>query len=263
MLSATHTAASGPLRPAARRMLSVAALIGSVAACADSAPGDDSSLAWHQRLASPDGEERSQAIEEAMLTPEVDRATALQQLLRTDPEPRLREQAVLAYSQVAGRDSVATLRESALADSDPAVVSAALASLDRIAEAYPQPARGFLVVAWPQAFVAGELLDIHVRFGSRQDAPRAQVELRLPPELELVSPREPRWRGAVKADAPEELVFRARATGRASRGGATVHLKLDYPEMLDVELFDDRRPVQFDGRAGAFLAPPPATRRAP
>jgi hypothetical protein len=193
-----------------------------------------------------DWEKRAAAADDLLESGKLDE---LEPLLK-DPEPRVREQAVLTYGLLAKRGGVKRLREIARTDSDPAVVSAALAAIAQIEHAYPAPPRGELVVKYPDKIFAGIPFAIRVRLASRDKAPRAHLVVQLPAGLVAAdAKRPPRWQGSL--DAPLDLTFELVATEDV-RGGLRVHATLDYPEPYDLEKLHDRVGVLVAGGTGSF-----------
>ncbi|MEO8699903.1 MAG: HEAT repeat domain-containing protein [Kofleriaceae bacterium] len=218
-------------------------------------PDEDSPAAhWRASITSDDPLERAKGAD-AVLGDPLAKAEGIEALekLAYDSDARVREQAVLAYGQLAGRDAVKLLKEIALGDESDDVGAAARASLDRIAIAFPVPKRGWLQVELPETFDTKRPFPIHVRFGSSAEVPRARVTVQLPQGLAMADRTlEPQWIGALKAGEIHDQTFDVVAMVAELHTGTRVHLKLDYPEALDSERFHERVRVVLDGGRGHF-----------
>jgi hypothetical protein len=170
---------------------------------------------------------------------------------------------VLTFGLLAERDAIERLQDIALTDDDPAVVAAARASLERIAQDVPRSPRGWLEVEYPDTFVAGLPLSIKVTFGSKAEVRRARLVLQLPPAFQVLDPKQPPiWQGSVEAGRTYEHAFDVVAT-KDVRAGSRVHLALDYPDPLDLETLHDRMRVAIENGKGHFEPLPAEITRKP
>ncbi len=147
-------------------------------------------------------------------------------------DTRVRERAVFAYTEVMGPEAVPVLSDLALHDVDENVMAAARASLHRLKEEYPPPARARIEVVMPTGFTPGEPFDVRIRCVAGEDAPKARFELRVPVGVELVDGDPLQWRGPLAGDQAREHHYRFRATGPAA---IRARFTADYADPLDAE----------------------------
>ena len=238
------------------------AMLAIVSGCTEGGSDDDNpETPWRTSLRSTDSAERARAVDAIPGDPTLTREEGLEALgsLIYDSDPRVREQAVLAYGQLADRDGIKLLKAVALAETDDNVGAAARASLDRIANAFPEPKRGWLNVEFPPELSANKQTSIRVRFGSTVDVPRARLVMQLPQGISLAdSKREPTWRGSLKAGEIHDETFAIVPTTAELDTGTRLHLKLDYGP-LDSERFNERVHVVLTKGRGYFEPLPPLT----
>lgn len=231
-----------PTRPAAARpALPVEPVPGAVAT-------------WRRGVFAQDPSERAAAVDAIPSCPEHDGVGVLEGLMSTDPDPMVRERAVMAYTQATGRRGVAALRKVALADEDENVGSAARASLMLIDRVDPLPPRGSVSIACDEsAFSEGAWLTVRARFQADQDVPDARFVLSVPKGWEVDSQGNA-WTGKLWEGRPQEALFRVRASREVARAKLTGRLKLDFAEELDVEVLTAVLPLSLEGGEGRLLA---------
>jgi hypothetical protein len=223
-----------------------------VAGSEDRAPG------WRERIASPNASERRLGAELLPASPGDDGDEILLRLAKTDPDPAVRERAVLSYGSMVGPAALAPLREIALREASVTVRSAARAELYRLRKTSDEQPRGWMDVSFPNEVRAGVPFEVRVAFGSDEDVPRARLSTVIPKGLSLAAPMDPVWRGSIRAGERHEVVFTLVADETATRATMTAALKLDYPELLDFESFERRVRVRMSGPGGVVeeaLAP--------
>lgn len=228
-----------------------------VSGCAGEDENPDAA-SWRARLGSDDARERVEAVDAIPGAPGDDALAELEDRAVRDPDARVREHAVLAYGQLAGPEGIGFLRDVARGDEEAAVTSAAMASLERLRAAYPSPPRARVKVDVPETFAPGETFEIRVRCESDADAPRAMLGLRLPEGFARSDRGSLHWRGALAAGSPEEIAFPVVAPRHAVRASARVHLQVDYPDAIDVEVLDERLRLTVDEHGGRFERQGPA-----
>ena len=220
--------------------------------------------AWRTDIRSEDPAVRARAADLVLGAPGDDGLEALADLATSDPDPRVREQAVLSYAQLGGKDAVTLLKDVALGDESEAVTSAALAGLDKIKTEADEPVRAWMDVKFPQTFAAGQPFEVKVRFGSKESAPKAMLQLKLPEGFEVSGPKRSFWKGEVVAGQAQEVVFRVVPPTRVVQSGARVRLQVDYPEQLDLDQLHENVRVAIDEQgSGRFEAQPAPIRRSP
>jgi hypothetical protein len=217
--------------------------------------------AWRSDIRSSDAVTRARAADMIPGAPGDDGLEALERLVIHDEDARVREQAVIAYRQLAGADGERLLKDIALGDESEAVTSAALAALEEIAREHPRPARAWMSVDHPAAFSPGETVEVRVRFGSEESAPKALLQLRPPTGFAVPDRSELLWRGEVVAGDTQEITFRLVAPRQPVRSGARVRLQIDYPEELDFDLLQETLRVAIDDQGGRFEGRPTPQRR--
>jgi len=214
---------------------------------------------WRTSLGSADPRERAAAVDRLSAEPGDESLRALEDILGGEPDPRVRERAVLALAIVLGEAAVARLRKVALEDPDENVGAAARASLHRLAREHPTPPRGRLEVVGPAEPPAlGRPFDLAVRFASTIDVPVARLSIRLPPGLEPLDRDRAFFKGPLVAG--EERVVRLSLTPVVDplRGVVRVRLTIDPEEMLDVDVIDRRFRISIENGAGTFEPAPGA-----
>lgn len=219
---------------------------GTLGCAGESAGGNDSPRGGDP----PDPDSQIALVDLVARAPDDAGLARLEEMIASDASGHVRERALLAYGGARGRDALGLLKSVALHDADVAVAATARAEIERIREESPEPPRGWMKLAFPETFVVGEPFAVSVSFGSEQAVPRVRFELRVPPELDVLSPGGARWSGSLEAGEQREVTFELRASGEAPRAGLRARLKLDYPEMLDVEVHQERLRIAMTGASG-------------
>lgn len=245
---ASATRRAGPptwARPSReRRAQAVAPLVGS--------PASDR---WQRRIASANARERADGVDEIASAPTPGSEELVARLLAEDPDRYVRERAIFAYADLAGPRAAPLLKKVALEDADEVLGAAARANLDRLERENPEPPRGALTITSPPTFRVGEPFEVVVEFGSPVDVPKAQLEIGLPPGVELVLPSTGKFRGAIAAGETKSIVVRLRVTRAPLTARARLRLKLDYPGELEAEVLHQTLQVSAQGSAGALSNP--------
>jgi hypothetical protein len=175
---------------------------------------------------------RAEAIVRAVAEPTPETAELLRDVIANDPSPSVRERAVIAYADMLGKGAAPWLRELAAGVDDETVATAAAASLHRIRNEFPDPARAHVAVAMPEHFEPGAAVDVVIRCVADDDVPKAYFAVKLPPEIAVVEGDVAPWRGKLAAGEVFERRLRVRI-----QAGAKIRARFtaDFADMFDAE----------------------------
>lgn len=206
---------------------------------------------WRDKIADSDPAVRAAAADAVPGAPGSDGAPRLEDLVRTDPNPRVRERALFSYGALQGRSGVPFLKTIALSDADPNVGAAARAEIHRIRLESNEPVRGFMKVHFPEKFTLGEPFDVDVSFGASEEVPEVHFDTRLPRGVEVVSEGGASYHGKLAAKDRTDLRLTLVAREEV-KGSLRLRVKLDYPEMLDVEVHQKKIGLVAQGGTGTL-----------